>query len=134
VNVQSIGKSNSNIQFQYTLQVYNATPSQGGYGGGQTITIFGDGFIGSNVAVSICSQICQSVTIVSNTELTCVTPSATISSSDTTCNITVTLGNLTQSTSYVYVRNLTAFVTSASPVRGGTGGGTTLTIVGTNFP
>jgi hypothetical protein len=35
---------------------------------------------------------------------------------------------------YVYGANLTATVTAVSPTRGGTGGGTTLTVTGTNFP
>ncbi|CAF4865646.1 unnamed protein product, partial [Rotaria socialis] len=38
------------------------------------------------------------------------------------------------SVSYIYQANLTATITSISPTRGGTGGGTTLTITGTNFP
>ncbi|CAF3664415.1 unnamed protein product [Rotaria sordida] len=132
--VTSVGQSNSNIQFQYILQVSNVTPSRGSYGGGQTITILGDGFSGSNVIVTICNQTCQSLFIVSNTQMTCITPSATIASSDTTCNLKVTVGSLTQSMSYIYEANLTAVVTSISPIRGGTGGGTLLTILGENFP
>jgi hypothetical protein len=132
--VSSVGKSNSNVVFLYSLQVTNVTPAQGSYGGGQVITVFGDGFNGSSVAVTICSQVCQSVTIVSNTQLTCVTPAATLSTSDTTCSLTVTVDGLSQSQSFVYRTTLTASVTSVSPSRGGTGGGTTLTINGTNFP
>ncbi|CAF3954248.1 unnamed protein product [Rotaria sp. Silwood2] len=132
--VTSVGKSNSNIQFQYILQVSNITPSSGSYGGSQIVTIVGDGFSGYNIRVAICNQTCQSVVIISNTQMTCVTPSVTINSSDTTCNLTVSVGSLTQSIPYVYEANLTAVVTSISPTRGGTGGGTLLTIFGTNFP
>ncbi len=132
--VTSVGKSNSNILFLYSLQVNSVTPAQGSYGGDQLITVLGDGFSGSNVDVTICSQACQSVTIVSNTELTCVTPAATYSTSDTTCSLTVTVGGLSESQSFIYRTSLTAIVTSVSPSRGGTGGGTTLTISGTNFP
>jgi hypothetical protein len=132
--VTSVGKSNSNIVFLYSLQVTSVTPSQGSYGGGQLLTVVGDGFSGSNVGVTICSQACQSVTIVSNTQLTCVTPAATFSTSDTTCSLTVTVGELSQSQSFVYRTSLTPIVTSISPTRGGTGGGTTLTISGSNFP
>jgi hypothetical protein len=134
VYVASVGKSNSNIQFQYALQVSNVSPWHGSYGGGQTITVLGDGFNDSNVSVTVCNQACQSVVIVSNTQLICVTPLKTISSSDTTCNLTVTVGDLLHSVLYVYEANLTATITSVSPTRGGTGGGTTLTIIGTNFP
>ncbi|CAF5126907.1 unnamed protein product, partial [Rotaria magnacalcarata] len=37
-------------------------------------------------------------------------------------------------TYFIYKANLTASITSVSPVRGGTGGGTTITINGNNFP
>ena len=132
--VISTGKSNSDIEFQYTLQVNSATPSRGSYGGGQTIIILGDGFNGSTVGVTICSQTCQSVVVVSNTQLTCVTPLVTISLLYTTCSLTVSVGSSTQSISYIYEASLTATIISVSPSRGGTCGGTTLTILGTNFP
>ena len=134
VSVSSIGKSNSNIQFQYSLQVNSASPTRGSYGGGQLVTINGDGFNTSSLSVTICNQACQSVSLVSNTQLTCITPSATYSSNDQSCSLVVTVGSLSQSVSYVYQSNLTATITSISPMRGGTGGGTTLTISGTNFP
>ena len=134
VSVLLTGKSNSNIQFQYSLQVNSASPTQGSYGGGQIVTVNGDGFNTSSLSVTICSQACQSVSIVSNTQLTCTTPSVTYSSNDQPCNLVVAVGNLSQSVSYIYQSNLTATITSISPTRGGTGGGTTLTISGTNFP
>jgi len=134
VEVVSVGQSNSNIVFQYLLQVTSVTPSQGSYGGGQVLTVVGSGFSGSDVDVTICNQACQSVTIISNTQLTCITPAIIYSTSDTPCSLTVTVGEFSQSQSFVYRTNLTAIVTSVSPTRGGTGGGTTLTITGTNFP
>lgn len=134
VSVTSIGQSNTNIQFQYALQLTNISPSQGSYGGGQSITINGDGFNSTSINVTICGQTCQSLNRLSNTQIICITPATTISSMDTTCNLIVTVDNLSQSTSYTYTTNLTATITSVSPVRGGTGGGTLLTIIGTNFP
>jgi hypothetical protein len=134
VQVTSVGQSNSNINFVYSLQLTNVTPSEGSYGGGQSLTIRGDGFNGSNVDVTVCNQLCQSVSIVSNTQLICVTPSSTVSVSDTTCNVIVTVGGLSETSSFVYRNSLTATVTSVNPGRGGTGGGTTLTVTGTNFP
>jgi hypothetical protein len=134
VEVISVGQSNSNFVFQYLLQVTSVTPSQGSYGGGQVLTVVGSGFSGSDVDVTICNQACQSVTILSNTQLTCITPVLTYSTSDTTCSLTVNVGEFSQSQSFVYRTSLTAIVNSVSPTRGGTGGGTTLTITGTNFP
>ena len=134
VSVTSMGQSNSNIEFQYALQLDNISPSQGSYGGGQTITINGDGFNTMSIGVTICEQSCQSISRLSNTQMSCITPAHSISSTDTTCNLIVTAGSLSRSTSYTYEANLTATVTSVSPVRGGTGGGTLLTITGINFP
>ncbi|CAF3592631.1 unnamed protein product [Rotaria sordida] len=134
VSVSSVGKSNSNIQFQYTLQVNSISPSRGSYGGGQLVTVNGDGFNTSSISVTICSQSCQSISVLSNTQLTCVTPSASYSATDQSCSLTVTVGSLSQNITYVYQSSLTATITSISPTRGGTGGGTSLAITGTNFP
>ncbi len=134
VSVASNGKSNSNIQFNSLLQVNNISPSRGSFGGGQSVTVNGDGFNTSSISVTICSQACQSINILSNTQLICKTPSSTVISTDRSCSLTVTVGSLSQSVAYVYGNNLTSTITTVNPVRGGTGGGTTLTINGTNFP
>lgn len=134
VTVPTVGRSNSNVQFAYTLQVSSATPSQGSYGGGQSVTVNGDGFNTSTISVTICGQACRSVTVLSNTQLTCVTPSATASLSNTPCTLVVTVGSLSQNVPYTYAASLTATVTAINPTRGGTGGGTLLTVTGTNFP
>ena len=134
VLVATVGTSNANILFTYNLQITSALPAEGGFGGGQTVTIVGDGFNSSSTTVTICGQACQSVTTVSNTQLTCVTPSASSSPPSQQCTLTVSVGVLTQTAVFTYRANLTANVTSISPTRGGTGGGTTLTIAGMNFP
>ena len=133
-SVVTSGRSASSTQFQYTLQVSSASPSQGSFGGGQSVVVSGDGFNASSITVTICNTPCQSVSVLSNTQLTCVTPAATYQSSGKSCNLVVTVGGLTQTVSYVYQSSLTATVSAVSPKRGGTGGGTTLTITGTNFP
>ncbi|CAF3925163.1 unnamed protein product [Rotaria sp. Silwood2] len=134
VYVTTTGNSNSDVQFTYILQVTSVSPAQGSYGGGQTVRITGDGFNATNTSVSVCNRLCQTMTIVSNTELLCITPSATLSILNTLCNLTVSVDALVRSVSFVYQANLTAIITNVSPTRGGTGGGTTLTINGTNFP
>lgn len=134
VSVSSNGASNNNVVFQYTLQVNSATPLRGSFGGGQSVTINGNGFNSSGVSVTVCGTACQSVNVISNTQLICITPSSTASSSDRSCSLTVSAGSLSQSVTYVYGNNVTPTISSVSPVRGGTGGGTLLTITGTNFP
>lgn len=134
VNVANVGQSNTNVQFQYALQVSGVNPTGGSFGGGQLVTLVGDGFNASGISVTICGQACQSVSVQSNTQLTCRTPAATVQSSDQSCGLTVTVGSLSQSVSYVYQANLTATITGVNPSRGGTGGGTIVVISGTNFP
>lgn len=134
VLVTTYGYSNTDVQFTYSLQVTSVSPIEGSYGGGQPVTITGDGFNGTNVAVSICNQACRTVTILSNTQLQCVTPAITATTSYTSCNLTVNVSGLSQNVPYTYRANLTATITGINPTRGGTGGGTTLIINGTNFP
>ena len=52
-----------------------------------------------------------------------------------TCDVVVTVNGLskTSSNSYTYDGGLTPTISGVSPSRGGTGGGTTLTISGSGF-
>ena len=52
-----------------------------------------------------------------------------------TCDVVVTVNGLskTSSSSYTYDGGLTPTISGVSPPRGGTGGGTTLTISGSGF-
>jgi len=55
--------------------------------------------------------------------------------SSTVCDVVVTLSteNVTLSAAYTYDSSLGGSIASVSPSRGGTAGGTTLTITGTNL-
>ncbi len=134
VNVDEVGDSNDNVVYTQDLSITNVTPSEGGYGGGLSSTITGNGFNGTDVTVSICNNSCLSVQIVSNDQVTCVTPPLSMTPTDTLCNVTVGVDGISKNTAFTYKTNLTATVTSVSPSRGGTGGGTTITINGTDFP
>ena len=61
-------------------------------------------------------------------------PQANYTDTSVTCALVVSENMQTVSSQFVYDPALTATVTGVSPVRGGTGGGTTLTITGTAFP
>ena len=52
-----------------------------------------------------------------------------------TCNVAVSVNGLTKtlSSSYTYDAGLTPTISGVSPSRGGTGGGTTLTVSGSGF-
>lgn len=133
VNVDGIGNSNSDVFYIQTLLVSSALPTQGSYGGGLAVNVFGQGFNTMNVTATICNQSCASISIISNTQLICVTPNVSMSEVNSSCNLTITARNVDGSVLFTYDSNLTATVTSISPTRGGTGGGTLLTIRGTNF-
>lgn len=134
VFVEDIGHSNEDIFYRHDLTLRNITPSEGGYGGGLITTIEGNGFNGSNVSISICNRSCLSIDIRSNNAIDCLTPSMTMLSPNTLCNVSVSVDGITKDTQFTYRSNLTATIISVSPNRGGTGGGTLITINGTNFP
>ncbi len=48
--------------------------------------------------------------------------------------MTVTENGQTANNTFSYKASLTPTITNSSPIRGGTGGGTVLTINGNNFP
>ena len=62
-------------------------------------------------------------------------PDADTKSTDSTCTVLVSENGQTDSTKqFTYSFASTPSITSVSPLRGGTGGGTLLTITGTKFP
>ncbi len=60
-------------------------------------------------------------------------PKAAYKAADSVCTLTVTENDLTATESFSYSLSLTPKLTSVNPSRGGTGGGTVLTISGQNF-
>nr|ACD54600.1 fibrocystin-like protein [Adineta vaga] len=134
VHVDDIGDSNSDLFLSHHLLVTRIFPTEGGYGGGLPVTIDGDGFNSTNISVSVCNRSCLSVRTVSNTQLICITPSIAINGTNNPCNLTVTVDDMYESIIFTYAANLTTIITSITPKLGGTGGGTKVTINGTNFP
>jgi hypothetical protein len=59
---------------------------------------------------------------------------ANVNDQDNTCSLIVTENSVTATSTFAYRSALTPSVSSSSPIRGGTGGGTVLTINGNNFP
>lgn len=134
VNVHDIGDSNSNVSYYQNLSIYDLVPSEGSLGGGLSVTIRGFGFNGTNVSVTICGKICSIIGMTSNQQIQCRTPSMTNETSDRICEVVVSVDNIEQTSIFTYKNNLTATICSVSPHRGGTGGGTLITIIGTGFP
>jgi len=66
--------------------------------------------------------------------ITCLVPSSNIKDKDTTCELIINENGLVAQNEFKYLVSLTPTLSSVSPLKGGTGGGSVLTITGTNFP
>ncbi|XP_045124918.1 fibrocystin-L-like [Portunus trituberculatus] len=129
------GDSNT-LTISFAFSLASVTPSVGSFSGAE-VTLAGQGFdpAGSST-VTFCDLPCEPVTIDGTTSLTCVAPAQPASESDVACDVVVS--NPDGSTAslvggFTYQVALTPIVTNVSPQRGGTAGGTTLTITGTGF-
>jgi len=100
------GDSNSDVAYMFSLVVDSLSQSEGSIGGGLALTVLGQGF-SSETSVRVCS--------------------------DSSCALVVSENGLAETRSFVYKLSLTPVLTRVSPARGGTGGGTRLTIEGSGF-
>lgn len=118
-------------QFTYVAAptVTSISPTSGPGTGGTTVIITGSNFSGST-AVTFGATAAAGYTVNSGTQITATAPAGT-----GTVDVRVTTIGGTSATSaadrYTYVPSPS--VTSISPTAGPTGGGTTVTITGTNF-
>uniref|UniRef100_H2YQB4 Polycystic kidney and hepatic disease 1 (autosomal recessive)-like 1 n=1 Tax=Ciona savignyi TaxID=51511 RepID=H2YQB4_CIOSA len=134
VNIAGKGDATVTATFKYTFGVLAVSPIQGSYGGGQQMTISGQGFSPQSI-VKVCSAVCE-VQSTTSTSITCLTPSNANSNDATTlCSVSITNGDgsVTNSAQYEYATLVTPVISSVSPAFGGTGGGTRITIAGSGF-
>ncbi|ROT65416.1 putative fibrocystin-L [Penaeus vannamei] len=129
------GYSNS-ISVTYSFSVDSVSPSSGGFGGVEA-TLTGTGFDpAGGSTVTVCDATCD-VTAASFGSIKCVVPPRTPGGSSTeSCDVVVTNPDATTTTlvgGFTYDSSLSSSVTVVSPVRGGTAGGTDITITGTGF-
>ncbi|MET9660763.1 IPT/TIG domain-containing protein [Streptomyces sp. NPDC006510] len=103
------------------------SPSSGSRGGGTTVTIKGRGFLGTT-AVRFGIRPARNVTVVSDTMLTVVTPSAIRSA----VPVTVTASGGTAIIGHFYYRRLPV-VSQISSSSGSTNGGNVVTLTGLRF-
>ncbi|KAG2464816.1 PKHL1 protein, partial [Polypterus senegalus] len=130
------GYATSSVSFIYKLDLKSVTPSQGSFGGGAILQLSGDGFDEQLSAVFVCNTSCVVDTLrSSSTTLYCEVPLSNGTGSSQVCDVTVSIGNnlVTLSNAFTYESLLTPVVTAVTPRRGGTGGGTSLTISGSGF-
>ncbi|XP_056106663.1 fibrocystin-L-like [Rhinichthys klamathensis goyatoka] len=122
--------------FTYELLLTGVTPNEGSYAGGAVVAIQGSGFDPNITRVLICNRECNvHLQNSTSTHLNCEVPPNNGSEAERACTVIVMNGgdtvNLTNS--YTYRSSLTPVITTVSPRRGGTAGGTRLTITGSGF-
>ena len=136
VVVPGKGRATSGVSFEYRLQIDSVDPDKSGFGGGRVLSIQGQGFDESAV-VSICGNVCthNSDHNTTTTVISCETPSHAPGNIDQECDVEIILNDFSSvlSNGFTYKPEMTSQISSVTPSRGGTGGGTILTILGSGF-
>ena len=120
-------------QFTYVTPaptVSGVAPNSGTTAGGTSVTITGTNFTGAT-AVTIGGNAATSVTVVSATIITVITPAHAAGAADVA--VTTAGGTSSMSNAFTFVTLTQPTITSISPNRGPSTGGTSVTISGTNF-
>nr|XP_009292515.1 fibrocystin-L isoform X2 [Danio rerio] len=135
-NHQVKGYALTQSVFKYELLLTGITPNEGSYAGGAVVAIQGSGFDPNITKVLICNRECTvHLQDSTSTQLNCEVPPNNGSEALRTCTVMVMNGgdsvNLTSG--YTYRSSLTPVITNITPRRGGTAGGTRLTITGSGF-
>ena len=136
VVVPGKGRATSGVSFEYRLQIDGVDPDKSGFGGGRVLSIQGQGFDESAV-VTICGTVCthNSDHNTTTTEIYCEVPSHAPGNIDQVCDVEIILNSFSSvlSNGFTYKPEMTSQIASVTPSRGGTGGGTFLTILGSGF-
>ncbi|XP_036949440.1 PKHD1 like 1, tandem duplicate 1 isoform X2 [Acanthopagrus latus] len=130
------GYAKSDVTFSYELTLSSVQPNQGSFGGGALLTLQGSGFDPMNSTVTICGDECKvDRNMSTSSRLYCHSPFNNGSQSDVSCVVAVVnrLDAVNISNGFTYRSQLTPVITEVSPRRGGTAGGTRLTITGSGF-
>ncbi|XP_078542272.1 fibrocystin-L-like [Lissotriton helveticus] len=130
------GYAVTNVFFMYAFSIDTVFPHEGSFGGGQILRVDGTGFDSSNSRVYICNSECRINQTLSNlSTLFCEVPPNNGAGDSENCSVRVVNGgdSITYQIPYIYRVSLTPTIIDLMPRRGGTGGGTHLTITGTGF-
>ncbi|XP_053190049.1 fibrocystin-L-like [Scomber japonicus] len=130
------GYAQSEVMFTYELTLSSVQPNEGGFGGGALLSVQGSGFDLHNSTVLICGEECEVDREMStSSRLYCQSPFNNGTESQVSCLVAVInqLDAVNISNGFTYKSQLTPVITEVSPRRGGTAGGTRLTITGSGF-
>uniref|UniRef100_A0A3B5MPJ0 G8 domain-containing protein n=1 Tax=Xiphophorus couchianus TaxID=32473 RepID=A0A3B5MPJ0_9TELE len=130
------GHAQSAVEFTYELTLNGMQPNEGSFGGGALLSVFGSGFDPTGSRVLICDRDCPVLRgASSSSRLFCLSPPNNGSDPAVGCHVSVLnlLDAVNVSQGFTYRAALTPVVSQVSPRRGGTAGGTRLTISGSGF-
>ncbi|XP_056378584.1 fibrocystin-L-like [Hyla sarda] len=130
------GLARSSARFTYELSMTGVSPNEGSFGGGLTLTISGSGFDSQQSKVFVCNSECKVIQQRSDTSfLYCEVPRNDTNTFSQSCNVMVANGDYSVqiNDSFTYSSALTPVIYDVTPKRGGTAGGTRLTITGSQF-
>lgn len=130
LKIDSFGYANKNFNFVYNLNIHDLSSNEASLAGGLHLKINGSGFSQKSL-VSICNNECKLLNYTSSQIYCLVPPSNSLVDKD--CVLEIVENGLSVQTDFYYKLSLTPTIFSSWPKRGGTGGGTILTISGQNF-
>ena len=142
VNIDGVGNAivAEGVSFTYNLVVSSLSNISGSIAGQNILQLIGSGFDPSDTTITICDRLClATATVPSATEIECVVPPAADDlnsvTEDVICDVIISsVGmSVTYDGNYTYRLIQTPRVTSVNDTRGGTEGGTPLTIMGSGF-
>ena len=140
VLVDPIGFAVSDVSFTYNLVLSSNAPTKGSLAGMSELTIFGTGFDPVQTMVTVCGEVCpQSATPTTISEIHCILPpnsNVTVGSGGSQpCDVHVTSRGVTEvlAGGFTYRDDLTPIISWVQPQRGGSAGGTHITIYGSGF-
>uniref|UniRef100_A0A3Q3K5H6 Polycystic kidney and hepatic disease 1 (autosomal recessive)-like 1 n=1 Tax=Monopterus albus TaxID=43700 RepID=A0A3Q3K5H6_MONAL len=137
VEHQVKGYTQSDVTFIYELTLSSVQPSEGSFGGGALLTLQGSGFDPFNSTVMICGKECKVYRDMSTS--TCLYCESPLNNGMSSVHLRCVIDVINQqnavhvSNGFTYKSQLTPVITEVSPRRGGTAGGTRLTIAGSSF-
>ncbi|KAK2830693.1 hypothetical protein Q5P01_018624 [Channa striata] len=130
------GDTQSSATFTYELTLSSVQPNEGSFGGGALLSVHGSGFDPRNSSVMICGTECVVNRDTStSTCLFCMSALNNGTQPEVSCVVAVRnpLDAVSISNGFTYKSQLTPVITDVSPRRGGTAGGTRITITGSGF-
>ncbi|XP_056273684.1 fibrocystin-L-like [Pseudoliparis swirei] len=136
LNHQVKGHAQSDVEFTHELTLSGVRPSQGSFAGGALLTVQGSGFDPQNATVTVCGEACEVLReTATSSRLDCRSPPINDTRPVVSCVVAVVnpLDAVNMSDGYAYKSQLTPLIADVSPRRGGTAGGTRLTISGSGF-